>query len=91
MSFQVGIGSLGGIVFSGETLHPSANYGRRRHYALSSYLFPFLKVSSQTFVVQTIVFQAKTPSQCVFKFIQYDYEIFQTVLTVLTVLNCKIK
>ena len=28
MSFQVGIGSLGGTVFfSGGTLHPSVNYG----------------------------------------------------------------
>ena len=27
MSFQVGIGSLGGTVFSGGTLYPSANYG----------------------------------------------------------------
>ena len=26
MSFQVGIGSLGGTVFSGGTLYPSANY-----------------------------------------------------------------
>ena len=29
MSFQVGIGSLGGTVFSGETLYPSANYGKK--------------------------------------------------------------
>ena len=26
MPFQVGIGSLGGTVFSGGTLYPSANY-----------------------------------------------------------------
>ena len=26
MSFQVGIGSSGGTVFSGATLYPSANY-----------------------------------------------------------------
>ena len=26
MSFQVGIGSLGGTVFSGETFYPSASY-----------------------------------------------------------------
>ena len=26
MSFQVGIGSLGGTVFSGGTYYPSANY-----------------------------------------------------------------
>ena len=26
MSFQEGIGSLGGTVYSGGTLHPSANY-----------------------------------------------------------------
>ena len=26
MSFQVGIGSLGGTVFPGGTLYPSANY-----------------------------------------------------------------
>ena len=34
MSFQVGIGSLGGAVFfSGETLYPSANYGRKGGWA----------------------------------------------------------
>ena len=32
----------------------------RRHYALSSYLFPFLKVWSLIFVVQTVAFQSKT-------------------------------
>ena len=53
--------------------------GGRRHYALSSYLFLFLKDSSLTFVVQTISFQAKLPSQYVFKVIRYGYEIFQTV------------
>ena len=58
---------------------------RMKHYALSSYLFPFLKVSSLTFVVQTMVFQAKLPSQCVIKVIQYGYEVFQTVLS----LNCQ--
>ena len=55
--------------------------GGWRHYALSSYLFPFLKVSSLTFAVQSMVFQAKLPSQCVFKVIQYGYEIFQAVLS----------
>ena len=32
----------------------------RRHYALSSYLLPFLKVSSLTFGVQTMAIQSKT-------------------------------
>ena len=41
--------------------------GIRRHFALSSSLLQFLKVSSLTFVVQTMVFQAKLPSHCVFK------------------------
>ena len=52
---------------------------RMKHCALSSCLFPFLKVSSLTFVVQTMVFQAKIPSQCVIKVIQYGYKVFQTV------------
>ena len=56
-------------------------FKERRLYALSSYLFPFLKVSSITFVVQTMAFQAKLPSHCVFKVMQYGYEIFQTVLS----------
>ena len=30
MSFQVGIGSLGGTVFSGGTLYPSANYVKNK-------------------------------------------------------------
>ena len=34
----------------------------RRHYALSSYLSTFLKVSSPTFVVQTMTFQVKLTS-----------------------------
>ena len=38
--------------------------GERKQYALSSYLFPFLKVSSKTFVAQTTTFQAKLPSDC---------------------------
>ena len=42
--------------------------------------FPFLKVSSLTFVFQTMVFQATLPDPCVFKLMQYGYEIFQTVL-----------
>ena len=58
----------------------------RRHYALSSELFPFVKVSSLTFVVQTMAFQANPISHCVFKVTQYGYEIFLTVLS----LNCKI-
>ena len=57
--------------------------GGRRHYALSLYLFPFLKVSFLTFVVQTMAFQAKLPRHCVFKVMQHGYE---TVLS----LNCKI-
>ena len=60
-------------------------FSRRRFYALS-YLFLFLKVSYITFVVQTMVFQTKLPSHCVFKVMQYGYEIFQTVLS----LNYKI-
>ena len=58
----------------------------RSHYDLSSYFFQFLKVLFLTLVVQTMAFQAKLPSHCVFKVIQYGYEIFQTVLS----LNCKI-
>ena len=58
----------------------------RRHYALSSYLFPFLKVLPLPFLVQLIAFQAKPPSQCVFKVTHYGYEILQTVLS----LNYKI-
>ena len=58
----------------------------RRYYSLSSYISPFLKVSSLTFVIQTLTFQAKLPSHCVFKVIKYGYEIFQTVLS----LNYKI-
>ena len=51
--------------------------GGMRHYVLSSYLFPFLKVSSLTFEVQTIVFQAKLPRATVFfKVIQYGHENF---------------
>ena len=38
----------------------SHTFGGRRHYALSSYLLPFLKASSLTSVVQTMVFQSKT-------------------------------
>ena len=48
----------------------------RRHYGLSSNLFPFLKVSCLTFVAQTMAFQAKLPSQRVFKATQYGYETF---------------
>ena len=47
---------------------------------LSTYLFPFLKVS-EPFVVQTLAFQAELLSDCVFKVTQYDYKIFQTVLS----------
>ena len=32
-------------------------------------------------LVQTMAFQAKLPSHCVFKVMQYGYEIFQTVLS----------
>ena len=39
--------------------------------ALSSYLFPFLKVSFLTFVKQIMAFQAKLPTQCNFKVKQY--------------------
>ena len=60
--------------------------GGRKHYALSSYLFTFLKVSSLTFLVQTMAFQINLLSQCILKVIQYAYEIFQTVLS----LNSKI-
>ena len=59
--------------------YPSILLRGRRYYALSSYFFPFLKVASLTFMVQTMVFQAKVLSHCVFKVIQYGYEIFQTV------------
>ena len=41
MSFQAGIGSLGGTVFfSSETLYPSANYGNQnlKFFLLSSFL-----------------------------------------------------
>ena len=38
----------------------SYTFGGRRHYALSSYLLPFVKASSLTSVVQTISFQSKT-------------------------------
>ena len=47
----------------------------RIHYDLSLYLFQFLKVSSLNFVVQTMIFQAKPPSHCYFKVMQYGYEI----------------
>ena len=68
--------------------HTFGGGGEMRHYSLSSYLSPFLKVSSLIFVVQTMAFQAKLPSKCVFKVfkvIQYSYEIFQTVFN----LNCQ--
>ena len=58
----------------------------RRPYDLSSNVFQFLKVLFLTLVVQTMAFQAKLPSHCVFKVIQYSYEIFQTALS----LKCKI-
>ena len=41
-----------------------AGGGEKRHYVLSSYFFPFLKVSSVNFVVQSMTFQAKLPSHC---------------------------
>ena len=56
-------------------------FGGGGHYALSSYLFPFLKVSSLTFVVQTTALQAKLPTHCLFKVIQYGHEIFETILS----------
>ena len=37
----------------------------RIYYALCSYLFPFLNVSSLSFVVQTMAFQAKLYTHCV--------------------------
>ena len=46
-----------------EKRSPVLCRGERKHYALSSYLFLFLKVSFQTFVVQTMTFQAELPSQ----------------------------
>ena len=54
--------------------------GRGGDTMLYFHSFPFLKVSSLTFVLQTMVFQAKLPGPCVFKLMQYGYEIFQTVL-----------
>ena len=48
--------------------------GGRRHSTLFSYLFPFLKVSSLTFVVETTIFQPKLPIQYFFKVTQYGYE-----------------
>ena len=50
------------------------------HYALSSYLFLFLKVSTVTFVLQTMAFQDKLSSHF-FKVIQYGFGIFKTVLS----------
>ena len=57
----------------------------KRHHALFSYLFSVVKVSSLTFVVQTMAFETKLANQCG-KVTQYGYKIFQTVLS----LNCKI-
>ena len=48
--------------------------GRRRHSTLFSYFFPFLKVSSLTFVVETMTFQPKLPIKYLFKVTQYGYE-----------------
>ena len=60
--------------FSRKTLTPFPYFwriGSGRHYSFSSYIFPFLKVSSLTFMVQTMTFQAKLPTHCVFNVIQY--------------------
>ena len=54
---------------------------RKRYDALSSYFFPFLKVSYLPFVVQTMVFHTKLPSHCVFKVTHCGYEIFQIILS----------
>ena len=48
------------------------------------HMYPFLKVLSMTFVVQTIAFQAKLSSQCIFEVIEHGYEIFQTILSLKT-------
>ena len=48
MSFQVGIGSLGGTVFSGGTFYPSANYGYRKGYSTQTALISVLKKCRNT-------------------------------------------
>ena len=48
--------------------------GGRRHSSLFSYFFPFLKVSSLTFVVETMTFQPKLPIKYLFKVTQYGYK-----------------
>ena len=55
--------------------------GEWRHYALSSYLFPFLKVSSLTFVIQTMTFQAKLHSYIVcYHYLEKDFEAYHISL-----------
>ena len=56
--------------FAQKSLFPISKvppWGGRRYYALSSYICPFLKVSSLTFVLQAMAFQAKLPNHCVLK------------------------
>ena len=45
-------------LFHQEKKIPPIPFWGRRHYGLSSYLLPFLKASSLTSVVQTMVFQS---------------------------------
>ena len=60
-------------------------YGERKHYVLSSKLFPFLKVHPN-FCGTNYDLSSNTTQPLVFKVIEYGFEIFQTVLS----LNCKI-
>ena len=53
---------------------PHTLEGGRRHSSLFSYFFPFLKVSSLTFVVETMTFQPKLPIKYLFKVTQYGYK-----------------
>ena len=55
------------------------------HTMFYLHIFPISKSFILTFVLQTMALQARLPSQCVFKVVQYGYETFQTVLS----LNCK--
>ena len=64
---------------------PPKFVGGRGDYALSSYLFLFLEVSTLIFAVQSMTFQVNYLIT-VFKVIQHVFEIFRTVLN----LNCKI-
>ena len=53
-----------GVNFSNNISITQVSVNERRLYTLFLYLFPFLKVPSLTFVVQTITFQTKLPSHC---------------------------